>query len=75
MEAQKCMECQKDIKNYKFRYCFLCSKARKKKYIEEHPDECESCKLPTREGYKLCFQCNKTKPLLESKKSYVDDYF
>jgi hypothetical protein len=74
MEASKCQNCSKDIKNYKFRYCFLCSKERKKIYIAEHPNKCKKCEIPVKCGFSLCYSCNKKKPVVEVMNDY-NDYF
>lgn len=60
MESFKCQNCSKDLKNYKFKYCFMCSKERKKLYI----NKCDKCDTMCKEGFKLCYNCN----LIESQK-------
>ena len=74
MEAQKCQDCSKDIKSAKFKYCFLCSKGRKKIYIQEHPNNCLHCDTPVKLGFSLCFGCNKKKPAVKVDNDY-NDYF
>ena len=74
MESNKCLQCSKEIKNFlKFKYCFICSRDRKKQYELEHPDKCLQCDKSIKMGYKLCYDCN-SKKVIEPKKSYVDDY-
>ena len=72
MESNKCLECFKDIKNYKFKFCFVCSQKRKKQYDLEHPHKCE-CGKSIKQDYKFCYDCN-TKQPKEVKKSCVEDY-